>query len=220
MSTWSWISRTRENIALELYVNLLEKIHMVVEHAVEALKAYSSTNYEKLAEEWRRVFELEREADVVKRKIIEELSKGLLHPIDREEVMRLVITSDDIASKAKAWTRRLTYAVHEDLPLDIVNMAIEIASNVREAVSLLTEASRRLIEGDRKRVLEIAEEVEHVEERVDEARASILEKVLSYCSTAKVSSCILIKEIVDIIEEAADDCEDVADVLRSIVLLR
>ncbi|MEM4732276.1 MAG: DUF47 family protein, partial [Desulfurococcaceae archaeon] len=109
MSTWSWISRTRENIALELYVNLLEKIYMVVEHAVEALKAYSSTNYEKLAEEWRRVFELEREADVVKRKIIEELSKGLLHPIDREEVMRLVITSDDIASKAKAWTRRLTY---------------------------------------------------------------------------------------------------------------
>ncbi|MEM4440053.1 MAG: DUF47 family protein [Desulfurococcaceae archaeon] len=220
MSTWSWISRTRENIALELYVNLLEKIYMVVEHAVEALKAYSSTNYEKLAEEWRRVFELEREADVVKRKIIEELSKGLLHPIDREEVMRLVITSDDIASKAKAWTRRLTYAVHEDLPLDIINMAIEIASNVSEAVSLLTEASRRLIEGDRKRVLEIAEKVEHTEERVDEARANILEKVLSYCSTAKVSSCILIKEIVDIIEEAADDCEDVADVLRSIVLLR
>lgn len=220
MSTWGWISKTRRNIALELYINHVEKISMVVEHALVAIKAYANRNYEKLSEEWKYVFDLERAADDIKRRIIEDLSRELLHPIDREEVIRLVITSDDIASKAKALTRRLTLAIHDEIPNDIIEPIIEIASEVFKATKLLLEASRKLLAGDSKRVLELAEEVERIEERVDEKRVDIFGKVLSYCNTAKASSCILAKEIVDIVEEAADDCEDVADVLRSIVLIR
>ncbi|MEM4717748.1 MAG: DUF47 family protein [Desulfurococcaceae archaeon] len=220
MSTWGWISRGRRNVALELYIKHVEKIKMVVEHALLALKAYSVKNYERLSEEWKHVFDLERSADDIKRKIIEDLSKELFHPVDREEVIRLVITSDDIASKAKALTRRLTLAVHNEIPNNIIEPITDITSMVAEATNLLLEASRKLLVGDSKRVLELAEEVERIEERIDEVRVEIFERVLSYCDTAKTSSCILAKEMVDIIEEAADDCEDVADVLRSIVLIR
>lgn len=220
MSTWGWISRSKENVALKLYLTHAEKVSAIVEHAVEALKAYSSRNAEKLDEEWRAVFNLEREADDIKRKILEELSRGLIHPIDREEVVRLVITSDDIASKAKAWTRRLKYAFGEGVSFELVERILEMASEVLRATRLIVEASRGLLEDDRTRVLKIADDIERLEEKVDEIRAEILGKVLSYCRDASVPACILVKEIVDIIEDAADDCEDVADVLRSVVLLR
>lgn len=220
MSTWGWISRSKENVALRLYVAHAEKVSAVVEHAVEALRAYARGGAEKLDEEWRAVFNLEREADNVKRRILEELSRGLLHPIDREEVVRLVITSDDIASKAKAWTRRLKYASVEGVSCELIGKVVEMASEVLTATRLIVEASRKLLEDDRTRVLKIADEIERLEEKVDEVRAEMLEKVLSYCREARVPACLLAKEIVDIVEEAADDCEDVADVLRSIVLLR
>jgi len=40
---------------------------------------------------------VEKEADDIKRKLIAELSSGIFHPIDRETILRLVLSSDDIA---------------------------------------------------------------------------------------------------------------------------
>lgn len=220
MSTWSWISRVRERKALELYIEHISKIVAVVEHAVMAIKAYAANNWEKLIEEWKSVFELERHADDLKRKILAELSEETFHPIDREEVVRLVITSDDIASHAKAWTRRLGYIHDKTLPENIINKLLEMANNVYESVKLILEASRELLVGQKNNVLEVANKIESLEEKVDEIRNETLREVLSYCDNAKTSQCLLTKEIVDIIEDAADKCEDVADVLRSIALLR
>jgi len=220
LSTWSWISRDKERRALRLYIEHVSRVLNVVEHATEALKAYHAGNWEKFSEEWRKVFDLEREADEIKRKILAELSQEVFHPIDREEVIRLVITSDDVASHAKAWTRRLGY-VHDDvLPKGIVERFIEIAKNVQEATTLIKEASKELLAGHKEKALELADRIEVIEERVDDMRVETLKEVFSYCDSARISYCLLAKEVVDILEDAADKCEDVADVLRSIALLR
>ncbi len=39
------------------------------------------------------------------------------------------------------------------------------------------------------------------------------------CEESKISQCLMLKEVMDSIENSADKCEDVADVLRSIALL-
>jgi len=46
-----------------------------------------------------------------------------------------------------------------------------------------------------------------------------LREILSTCNEVKTSTCLILKGIIDSIENAADKCEDVADILRSIVLL-
>ncbi len=71
---------------------------------------------------------------------------------------------------------------------------------------------------DPRRALEVANSVERIEEEVDEIRMKALEKVLEWCDRAKVSSCIICKEVVDSLENASDKCEDVADVIRGIAL--
>ncbi|MEM0003860.1 MAG: DUF47 family protein [Desulfurococcaceae archaeon] len=219
MSTWSWISRTRERKALELYIEHVSKIVSVVNHALQAIKAYREGNWEKFSEEWRRVFDEEREADELKRKILAELAEGVFHPIDREEVVRLTITSDDIASFAKAWCRRMSFIRENGLPLALVDKLIEMASNVHESTRIILEASRELLTGHRGRVLELANKIESHEEKVDDLHVEALQEVLAYCDSARTSNCILAKEITDTIENAADKCEEVGDVLRSIALL-
>lgn len=220
MSTWSWISRTREKRALEMYIEHSSRIAEIVKHAVEAVRAYRENNWEKFSEEWRKVFDLEKEADEIKRKILAELAKGVFHPIDREEVIRLVIVSDDIASFAKAWTRRLGFLRDDSIPRNIIDKIIEMARCVHEASTNIVEASRKLIEGEKADVLALANKIEFIEEKVDEIRIDALSETFSFCNDVdKISNCLLVKEVVDIVESSADRCEDVADVLRSIALL-
>jgi len=49
--------------------------------------------------------------------------------------------------------------------------------------------------------------------------AEVLREIPSICSEVKISICPVLREVIDSIENAADKCEDVADILRSIVLL-
>ncbi|MEM4601170.1 MAG: DUF47 family protein, partial [Sulfolobales archaeon] len=66
---------------------------------------------------------------------------------------------------------------------------------------------------------ELANKVESLEEEVDDIRHEVFREVLKFCDSSRSSKCMLTKEIMDSIENAADRCEDVADVLRSIALL-
>lgn len=220
MSTWSWISRSREKKALELYIEHVSKIVSIVDHALQAIRAHREGNWEKFSEEWRKVFDEEREADELKRRILAELAEGIFHPIDREEVVRLAITSDDIASYAKAWCRRIGFLRENGLPNALVDKLIEMASYVYESSKIILEASRELLAGHRNKVLELANKIESYEEKVDDLHVEALQEVLLYCNSAKTSNCMIAKEITDTIENAADKCEEVADVLRSIALLR
>jgi predicted phosphate transport protein (TIGR00153 family) len=220
LATWTWISRVRERETLKLYLEHAKLVLGVLEHAHRALVAYSSNDKQALEAEWSEVFRLEREADSVKRRILADLATGVFHAVDREELTRLILVSDDLASRAKAWTRRLELATYNSIPRTLLELLVKMASRVVEAYKLIIEATSRLVAGDSKSVLEICDKVELYEEEVDDLRISALREVYKYCDLAKTSMCLLAKEIVDLVEEAADKCEDVADVLRNIALLR
>lgn len=220
MTTWIWFSRLRERETLTLYLEHAKLVLGVLEQAHRALQAYVNNDKQALESSWSEVFRLEREADNMKRKILAELATGSVHPIDREELIRLILVSDDVASRAKAWVRRLRLAVYNSIPRSVIGHLVKMASSVVEAYKLVIEAASKLITGDKKSVLELCNKIEFYEEEIDDLRISALEEVYKYCDLAKTSMCILAKEIVDLIEDAADKCEDVADVLRSIALLR
>ncbi|MBS7621781.1 DUF47 family protein, partial [Candidatus Bathyarchaeota archaeon] len=44
-----------------------------------------------------------------KEEIISEISRGPFHPIDREDIIELVLTIDDIAANLKSASRKLLY---------------------------------------------------------------------------------------------------------------
>ncbi len=168
--------------------------------------------------EWTEVFKYEKEADDIKRKILSELSSEFFHPIDREDLIRLVLTSDDVAAYAKAWSRRLTLLNVGNVPQEILNKLFVMASKVHEATLLMKKAAEKLML-DPREVLELANKIEVLEEEVDDIRHEVFKDILNFCEQSKISQCLMVKEVMDSIENSADKCEDVADVLRSIALL-
>jgi len=219
VATWSWIARTRQREIIEMYNKHIDKIIETVEHCLRMLEHYKVRDIENAKKEYDIVFEKEKEADDIKRQIIAELSKELFHPIDREELLRMILTTDDIAAYVKAMSRRLLLIINEEIEEEIIEDLMRMAARILNATKLIKEAAKKLIENPKK-ALELADNIERLEEEVDEIRMEALEKVMKFCDKTRNSLCIISKDLVDSLENASDRCEDTADVIRSIALLR
>ncbi|MEM1559994.1 MAG: DUF47 family protein [Ignisphaera sp.] len=218
MSVWSWISATRRKGILEMYKKHVECVRDVVLYAKNLVEALVKGNVDLVKKEWERVFEAERKADEIKREILSQLTKEAFHPIDREELIRLILITDDIADYAKAWSRRAILYLPNKPPEDIGSRLCIIASKVLDSVNLI-RLSTEMLTKDPRSTLELADKIESIEEEVDDIRHELFDDILRFCDNAKPSLCILIKELMDSIENATDKCENVGDLFRRLALL-
>ncbi|MEM1682308.1 MAG: DUF47 family protein [Sulfolobales archaeon] len=218
MSFWIWMSGRKRKDLLKFFIVHVAEVEKVVEKSKNVVDELVKGNADLVAVFWGEVFESERKADDIKRKLLAELASETFHPIDREEIVRLILTMDDVAAYAKAWSRRAMLYLPDRLPQNIGNALVTMASRVHEAVKYIKQAVEMLPENPRG-TLELANKVESLEEEVDDIRHEVFREVLKFCDSSRSSKCMLTKEIMDSIENAADRCEDVADVLRSIALL-
>jgi predicted phosphate transport protein (TIGR00153 family) len=121
----SLFSRGKKDRFIEL---LIKQAEFAVE-GLQALLKYVSEPDEALAQ---RVSEIEKEADEVRRILIDELNRTFVTPLDREDIFALSLTVDDI----------LDYA---NTTVEEMNM-LEIKPNkfMERMVSLLTDAAREI----------------------------------------------------------------------------
>jgi predicted phosphate transport protein (TIGR00153 family) len=121
----SLFSRGKKDRFIEL---LIKQAEFAVE-GLQALLKYVAEPDESLAQ---RVSEIEKEADEVRRILIDELNRTFVTPIDREDIFALSLTVDDI----------LDYA---NTTVEEMNL-LEIKPNkyMERMVSLLTDAAREI----------------------------------------------------------------------------
>ncbi|RLG08171.1 MAG: hypothetical protein DRN64_05185 [Thaumarchaeota archaeon] len=183
----------------------------------EYISLYANGNLEEASKCYEEIFKLEREADDEKERIISEVSRGPFHPLDREDIIRLVLSMDDIAANLKSASRKLLYSNPSEAPDEVKKGLIELTKLLEEIVSRLGETLDALISGS-KETLKLADLVERKEEEIDEFRHELIAKILEWGDSAKrLSRVLIVKEAVENIEAASDKAEDVADVIRSIV---
>ena len=201
---------------LKLSENHLNVIIELAKAFREYSEAFSSNNVEEVKKKFNDVFELERKADNEKEKIISEVSRGPFHPMDRDDLIRLVLTMDDIAANIKAASRKLLYLDPVEIPESVKKGLIEMGDAVLDIVLKLKDALNALIQGS-KETLKRADLVERKEEEIDEFRSELIMSILKWGDEAgKISSLLMLKEAVENLENASDRAEDVADVIRGI----
>ena len=215
---WSWISRRRQRDVIEQCLRHLDAVFKVVREAQSAVEAYLRGDRGAAEKAYKRLFDAEREADKVKRIIFDELAKGFIHPIDREELVRLTLAIDDIADYTKSGIRRLLYLDPSKAPREVLESYKAITDRLVEAVALAMEAVKSLIE-DRERALQLTHRIEALEEEVDEIRTGAEGRILAKCEDYGMATCILSLQVLESLETATDKAEDLADVIRSIALL-
>jgi uncharacterized protein Yka (UPF0111/DUF47 family) len=128
----------------------------------------------------------------------------------------LILATDDIATFAKE-ASRMALLYNGKPPFDVAQVLLDIITRINESVMLIREAVSYL-SIDKKKALEISDKIERLEEEVDDLRHKGLSIILARCSETGFSNCLLLKDILEYLENSADKTEDVADELRSIAV--
>ncbi|MGA2572876.1 MAG: DUF47 family protein [Candidatus Methanomethylicaceae archaeon] len=215
-----WMGRQAEKETIAASEKHLEKIFIIIEKTKEFVYTYCDGDLETATYKGKEISAIEREADVIKEGIIDSLMNSSLHPMDQDEIIRLVLTSDDIAAQLKSMARKLLYTHPSEVPANI-------KGGLKELVDALLDESKALkatiesLANNKNDVRENAEKTERIEEAIDDMRVDLLAQILKWGDLSEhVSDWIMLKESVENIEMASDKIEDTADVLRSIAILR
>ncbi|HID60361.1 MAG TPA: DUF47 family protein [Hadesarchaea archaeon] len=214
-----WLGEAREKKILEICDEHMKKVVDTVVGMNKVIQGFCDPDRKKVDQGFEEVFKSERAADEFKRKILEELSAGIFHPIHRDEIIRLTMTADEIAANAKAAARKLNYLdpkklhtkLRETLRIFSEDL-VHIGNKTYEAFVALTK--------DSKTAVVLSHEVEKLEEKIDDLRAEQLtpELLAWYRKINDIGVSLVLKEMTDNMENVADFCEDVSDIIRCIAI--
>ena len=219
MSSWSWLAGRRLKEIVNKSFKHLELVNNVVSLLDEIIDDLIKGNVEEGLKKFDDLNKMEEKADVVKREIFVELRSGYIHPLDREDLLRLILTADDIAAYAKAAARRIVI-IHKlgyKMPEELLKIFKQMTDKIVDASRLVIEAVN-MIGQDPSKALSITHEIEDIEEAVDDLRMEAYKFLYRMCKDKMGIECILYKEVIDDIENTSDRCEDTADVIRMIAV--
>ncbi len=198
---------------LELTQNAVLSLHKMVESAVEC-------DRDACKKAFLDVSSLEMEADELRRKMVEELTKGEMFPEERDDLMELVRAVDWIADWSKEAGRILNSIPFEMAPDEIKTATLNMVRADVDCVRVLSEAIK-VLPNNPSEALSLADRVEMLEETVDdlymEARMQFATLQFPDFTTG---SLILLNEFFDAVETIADWCENTADIVRAIAVRR
>ena len=157
-----------------------------------------------------QIKQVESECDTLTHSIIQRLNSTFVVPIDREDIHALAKSLDDVMDAidaAAAVTRRYRMASLRYGARELASLTWQSAMQVKVAV----EALERKVG-----VHDLAVEVNRLENAADDVHDEALRRLFEEEKDA--ITVIKWKEVLDLLEEATDRCEDCANVLESVVV--
>jgi uncharacterized protein len=158
--------------------------------------------------------DVEHRADDITHRAFARLHTQFITPFDRSEIHRLLSRIDDVLDLADAAAERLgLYDIDVVLPeaRELATVLLEQARKMEEAVKGL-----RTMKKDPQRILEACKEMNVLENQADTLTRQTMAKLFKRGNDPL--TVMKWKEIIDLIEDATDRAEDVANVIEGVVL--
>jgi len=169
-------------------------------------------NFDNLEARAKEIYEVEQEGDILTHEVMKQLNKTFITPIDREDLHELAASLDDVLDLIwGAVDRILVFKLKES-----TNEAVSMSKDLLITTEVMHKAIQKLKEKNYSHVQEYCIEINRLENRIDRDFRDALGKLFD-----EIKDPILIikwKEIYEHLEDASDKCEDVANVIESIVL--
>ncbi len=197
----------------EVFFDNFEKICALMTEAAKHLRSMLATGGP-YGEAARRIKDIESEADELTHRSIETLHKTFVTPLDRQDILRLVVGLDDILDTTEAVSSLLDlYNPRKTLQkaMHLADLLVQGTEKVAAMVGLLRQLSKAS-----DRLLALAVELNHLENEADQAYQQAIARLFQEEDDPK--ELIKWKDILEHIETATDQCEDVADIIEGIVL--
>jgi len=211
-----WFEKRRETKALATIQRHLALITGIIEDLEKAIMAAIKSEEKEMRICIERVASSEREADALRRKVMDEVSKGELSPVDRADLMDLVKRVDMVADWSRESTRVLGAIPMEHVPSSIKDEFVEMVKSVKECVASLQKCVNKMMTKPEE-ALKAADDVEREEEKVDDIHEKA-RTLIGKEDLPKAGVAILVSQLFEAIEMIADACEDACDQVRVIMI--
>lgn len=195
--------------------NFLPQFVRAAEIILEAARALDqlALDYTDVELKVAHIKHLEHEGDQVAHQTFALLSRTWITPIDREDIHDLVKALDDVLDFIDAAASRFVlYKIPSPRPgvKPATEILVQSADAIRRAMGFLGDLKNSA------QILELCVEINRLENEADSLNRISIGKLFD----AEKDPITLLKwkEIYEVLEEATDRCEDVANVLEQIVL--
>ena len=211
-----WFAKRKETKALTAVQRHLALTTGIVEDLEKAIRAAIEGDLKEMQTFIERVANSEKEADKLRRGVMDEVSTGELPPTDREDLMSLVKRVDMVADWSRESTRILGAIPMAYVPPSIKEAAIKMVVGVKECAVSLQKCVNKIMTKPEE-ALQAADVVEREEERVDDIheKARVL---IGKEDLPKAGVAVLVGQLFEALEMIADSCEDACDQGRIIIV--
>lgn len=185
----------------------------LVEQAKVFTEIFKTSDKEKQQDIIRKVRELENKGDEITHKIFLELSSNFITPFDREDIHSLATSLDDIADYVQGTASRIQLYNVESFTKTMELISEVLVKQVTEIDTALKDLRHmRNRQRVRDAIVRINSLENHADDLFDEAIARL------FADSTPALELIKMKEVLSNLETATDKCEDVANVLESILV--
>lgn len=197
----------KQNQFFDLLVQITENISAAAAAFKEGLKNYKD------GERFAAIIKVYEDAgDEKTHQIIRALNATYMTPIDREDILALATKLDDILDGMEAASNRFDMFHIQSVD----NFMLDFATNVEECSEQLKYALKSL---QRKKLQEIRQYTVRINELENVGDRLMRDSIKSlFARTTDPVEIIKLKEVYEILESISDSCEDVADILESVVM--
>jgi predicted phosphate transport protein (TIGR00153 family) len=207
--------------ALQKHMRVVLECAREVPPLIEALVAGDQLRVVELRD---RIFEREAEADRIKHELRAHLPKSLFMPVDRRDLLEVLLLQDTIANVAQDVAGLLVerkMSIPDFLREPLIELTARCVDTVEHAAKVIEELDEMLALGFRgrevDRVDEMLKELNAIEDETDELGIALARALFDHEDEMKPVSVMMWYQIIEWIGDLADYAEKVGDHLRLLI---
>jgi len=195
----------------DVFFSTFEEMANTIVEAVEYF-AKGVKDLKDVSEFARKMKEYENKCDNYTHTILKELNKTFITPIEREDIMALTTSLDDVMDGIEACASRFemfNFHKADEYVFQFADIIVRSSHQIKSSIDLLTH----------KKLLAIREytiSINQLENEADELQRKCI-KELFHTVTDPIEL-MKRKEVYEMLEVTTDYCEDVANTLESIIM--
>ncbi|MFH0878705.1 MAG: DUF47 family protein [Lentisphaerota bacterium] len=210
-----WLGMAEEISILQDAQKHVEETCQTVGYFAEAVSAFIKGDLNAKTVAIAKVNDSEHKADVLRAKMVQALSEGLLQPPDREELLHFVKTLDRVADWTNGAARLLGF-LEERLPDNITKNMASAAELISRSTGKLKEAIIAVTRNELKKAIEDCEEVDRIEHYADDQKRLLIEAIIH--AKLEPVSLLLTYQLAEYMESITDKLEDAADLVKVLAI--
>lgn len=167
---------------------------------------------EDIAAKSMAIEEIESEGDSIVHELVKLLNRTFVTPFDHDDISNLASKMDDIIDYIDAGAIRIRSYEIAEIPVSMIDLTDTLMRQIRE-INAAVHALPGLRKGNG--IMERCVEVNRLENVADDI---VHTAVAGLFRMEDLKQIIKLKEIYELLEEASDSCEDVADIIKDVVI--